>query len=149
MERKVFSIKKAHLLPQESWYNSRIVGLRELENVTVKTKDGEVEANLFEVSFDIIETIVKQRYFQSIDEGSKLGEVIKAINYDEIPDEINDLEAFLVGKELNIRIAHNVSKTTGRTFANPVEYCAIDAFDEELSCDEDLENGINYRISNC
>jgi len=133
MLKRKLSIKMAADIPDEGWCYGLIKYLRELEDITVQTKQGRSIANLYQVTYGIGEASSIQRYFESINEGSAFGEVIKAVNDGYIPDQIDDLEELLIGKEICLRIAHNKSKITGMVFANPVEYAAIDAFDEVAS----------------
>lgn len=56
-----------------------------------------------------------------MDEDTFLGKFVAAVNSGAIPAYVEDLETFLLGKDVMVEVTHRPSKKTGQVFANVVD----------------------------
>ncbi|WP_303859860.1 hypothetical protein [Alkalibaculum bacchi] len=65
------------------------------------------------------------RIFLELEEGTKLGELVKAVT-GEIPAVIEDLTSVLIGAKVGVEIKVNYSEKSNRYYSNIVEYFSED-----------------------
>ena len=148
-----YSIKKGYQLANEGLQESTITGVEILYKQVITIKNKKKTSDIIQVDYKTKSGMVRGRYFPLLVEESPLGQVVRAIN-GEIPDDIDDVEEFLMNEKLIIEVKHNKSNTTGRLFANAVNAFPIERYEEEdkeyeeeyeeeydLDTDEDLEEG--------
>ncbi|MCM3081928.1 hypothetical protein [Brevibacillus invocatus] len=132
-----FTLTKGYPLHPQGKHDAVIQKVWMEENCDVEVKGKKKQSDLVMIEYITELGKLTQRYFPVMEEDTDLGEVVKAINNDEIPDEINDPEDFFEGKTIGIVVKHNKSNTSGRTFANVAEvYNLNDDDDEELDQEE-------------
>lgn len=145
-----YSIKKGYQLANEGIQESTISGVEILIDQVVTVKRKKKTSDIIQVDYKTKSGMVRGRYFPLLVEESPLGQVVLAIN-GEIPDDIDDVEEFLMNEKLIIEVKHNKSKSTERMFANAVNAYPLERYGEEeeeeyedeydLETDEDLEEG--------
>lgn len=141
------SIRRGYQIMQEGKQRVKISGLQELKDCEVAVDGKTVLTDIILTEFTNSQGKSAARCFPVMEEGTRLGRIVQAVNGGEIPDEIDDLEEFLVGRELTVMVTHNRSAKTGRLFANaeavlPGEYEEERQFEDEDkdSPDQDEES---------
>ncbi|WP_433744940.1 hypothetical protein [Falsibacillus pallidus] len=142
-----YSMKKGYQIPDEGNQEAVICGVVILEDQLVTVKGQKKTSDIIQVEYQTDTGKAKGRYFPLMVEESPLGQVVSAVNGGEIPDEIDDVEAFLMNRELIIEVKHNKSKETGRLFANAANAYPLEEYEDEeddeeydLDLDEDIED---------
>ncbi|EWG12030.1 hypothetical protein ABE29_02950 [Cytobacillus firmus] len=139
-----YSMKKGYQLPNEGNHEATICGVEILEDEVITVKGKKKTSDIIQVDFQTENGKARGRYFPLLVEESPLGKVVMAINEGEIPEEIDNVEQFLMNQDLIIEVKHNKSKETGRIFANVVNAYPLEEYEEEefdLDTDDDLEDG--------
>ncbi|WP_183192771.1 hypothetical protein [Brevibacillus nitrificans] len=136
-----FALKKGYPVHPQGEFESVISGIWMEEDCEVEVKGKKKKSDLIMIEYKTEHGKLTQRYFPVMEEDTDLGKVVKTINNDKIPDEINDPEDFFEGKTIGIVVKHNKSSTSGRTFANVAEvYSMNDDGHEEMDQDEPDED---------
>lgn len=142
-------IKKGFNMPDEGQTIVTIEGELVRKNKMVTNYKTGVKrlADILTIPFRFKEgALIYKDFFFVMDEGTDLGELVKAVNDGEIPDEVEDLEELLIGQQVGVEVAHNTSEKTKKVFANIVKVFSVEALEEVEEAetdtsdeDEDLE----------
>lgn len=135
-------ITRGYQLIPEGDYVARITGI-ELEPNT----SGDGKADILHVHFKISSgSDISKKVYLIMEEDTVLGEIVMAVNDGVIPDEIDDLEEFLVGKAVGIEVVHNTSKKTGKTYPNVGRVSSINLSNEYEDSDDTIYDDQNTEL---
>ena len=123
-----YAISKGYKIANEGLQDSIISKVEVLLKEKVKIKGKEAFRDIIQVVFRTSSGNAQRRYYLYINNDSPLAKLIMAI-HGEVPDNIVDIEDFLINEEVVIEVKHNIS-IQGKTFANVVDTFPMDEEDE-------------------